>query len=426
MTVRIEKVKANKTKKDDGRYGLTTDDAAKPVLLPEDGEAAWFRVRAVNPIFYIHVGNKQPSAEFSEQTDSARGMEWHVGVTDARVVFWSPQIVTMMGAAKTVPGKATAGEFDYRDISTMCYGFSPFVASWAAWAAQGGFAEKSKTARGDGYMVLSVVGSDGLGPHQSVAMIEARNDVLCGIWGAIRARASKLSISGLVDLDAASFDRDYSGGRVVLDAKLSVAAPIDRWLESNFPVTLPGESVPPAQPEPDARQTCGQCGQVYDFSGTFCPGCGTPSAPTQVKQNVAFCMNCGIALAESARFCPNCGSPAGGAPARQQTAPVRARPRNTTKLVVERRKPSGVMSLAGNNWSCDAYVDGDRVDSLFRVGARVTIQRDHGFVCFLRADNEIYGESSELRIQVPEGQTKQVAIVYKKAVFGWTLQVVPW
>ena len=61
------------------------------------------------------------------------------------------------------------------------------------------------------------------------------------------------------------------------------------------PVSTPAPVVAPAS------STCASCGTVLS-GGKFCPGCGTPTAPTPKA-----CASCGHVSGPSARFCEDCG-----------------------------------------------------------------------------------------------------------------------
>ncbi|MDR2373836.1 MAG: zinc ribbon domain-containing protein [Bifidobacteriaceae bacterium] len=432
MAYPISTVKAGKENKQGGRK-LSTDGNAQIRTVPEDGQVEEFRVSAVNPIHWFG-GLKRPDNEFSiKRMDAARSLDWRVFVTDSRILFWAPEVATFLESTKIVPGKATAGQFLYEDVASISYGFSAFEASRAMWDADAAHTDETAAADGDGTLTISIVYKDSIGSvEQTVATIEAGNEVLRQIVNAISLRVQKLpkllrglwcaAVPNLLEADFGA-----GSGRVIVNPQLDSIAPIEPWLEARYDVSFLAELKESFEPGDTEAQThaCTECGESYDSNAQFCPACGAPSPRAQPAQPAAFCMNCGGPLA-GARFCPNCGTPAGAAAgsAGQQLPAAPPTPTTGTKLILERRK-AGLLS-ASNNWSIDVLVDGLRVDSLFRDGARVTIERGDGFVCFLRCDNEIYKESSEMRIRVPVGETRKVAVVYKKAIFGYALQQVPW
>jgi predicted RNA-binding Zn-ribbon protein involved in translation (DUF1610 family) len=55
-----------------------------------------------------------------------------------------------------------------------------------------------------------------------------------------------------------------------------------------------------AQTEPNARQTCAQCGEEIDEEHVYCPNCGEKAA------HRVFC-DCGDELRSDWGFCPSCG-----------------------------------------------------------------------------------------------------------------------
>ncbi|MDR1013964.1 MAG: hypothetical protein LBL86_03180 [Coriobacteriales bacterium] len=102
-----------------------------------------------------------------------------------------------------------------------------------------------------------------------------------------------------------------------------------------------------------------------------------------------------------------------------------AQSNQVSRLIIERRK-GGLIIDRSTVWPWDVYVDGHRIDALYQAGSRVTIERDGGFVCFIRCENGIYEETSEIRINVKTGQSLKLAYVYKKVFVGWDFQRVPW
>jgi RNA polymerase subunit RPABC4/transcription elongation factor Spt4 len=344
----------------------------------------------------------------------------------------------MTGAAKTVPGKATAGQFHYHDFSWIGYGRSSFEEGRALLDAKDD--HKDKTQATGGLLTVSIVRiDDATRPAQAVATVEAEGPVLAGIVEAVAERVKNLSIPESNWSDAASIlkevDFENDGGLVIVNPSLSEHAPIDRWFQFNLSVTFEVDEGASADVASAGKQSCSGCGEMIDGENGFCPMCGkqNPFAGAGQEGNV-FCTNCGSPLAEGTRFCGKCGAPASGAApppayANQyppQAVPVATRPKKTSKLIIERRRGSGLVFDKSSIWSWDVLIDGKRVDALYDTGSKVTIERDEGFICFLRCNNDIYQETNELRIPVATGQTKQVAVIYKKALFGWTFETVPW
>jgi hypothetical protein len=86
-----------------------------------------------------------------------------------------------------------------------------------------------------------------------------------------------------------------------------------------------------------------------------------------------------------------------------------------SRLVIERGK-----GAYGYDW--DVLVDGLRVDSLMRPGSRVTVERDHAFVGFVRTTDQTDGGINELRIPVAAGQNKRVAVRLRFPLLGGSLE----
>jgi hypothetical protein len=448
MIPRIETVKANKQKKEDG-YTLITDANAKVVFSTEDGQVEAFKVNAVNTLIWgvFH----SPSYLLWDGMDSARKMEWTVFVTDTRIVFWSSNISTLTGAIKTVAGKATAGHFCYRDINAVSYGLSSFEVGRALMDEKNDQKEKTERAA-SGVITLSIVkGADDSDYGQTAATIEGDALVLADLLRTIADRAKKFSASNSQWDKAISIfstiDLENDSGEIVINPELDDHALIERWYYANLamPVERGNTATDIDETASAEKQPCAYCGEIIDVSSGFCSMCGKQDPFTGAGQegNV-FCTNCGSQLTEGVKFCGKCGAPTGYSASAAtnyspQTIPVATHPKKTTKLIIERRKnPRAILDVASNHkW--DVIVDGNCVDSLYRSGTRVTIERDSGFICFVRCVNNIDEETNELRIPVTAGQTKQVAIIYKQkplGVFGaltgldgmtmWTLQTVPW
>jgi hypothetical protein len=441
MIPQIEIIKANK-KRTRGGHVLVTDDEAQIVFSAEDGQVQEFVPAAVNPLFWSSM-LKSPWHQFGDRLNSARSMEWRLYVTDTRIVLWSPDIETIAATVKTVEN--TAGHIYYGDLSSMSYGRSVFDTALRKDDAKAN-RKITTAATSSGSMIFCAIQIDEYSEVTQVAVeIEADPGILVEITQAVSARLGAMSgvragvserLAGLTEADF-----DSGGGRIVVNPDLDEHGLMEIWFESNLSVTFEEDEELTEEHAIAEGVDCRHCDERIDVDSEFCPMCGRqdPFGDDAAGDSNVFCTNCGAPMGAGVRFCGKCGARADGGDASamsgsvpaQTPVPARARraePKKVSKLVIERRKRGGAWGIvdASSLYNWDVFVDGVRVDSLYREGNRVTIERDHAFVCFLRCENDIHEQSSEMRIPVAEGQTKRNAFVYKKAIFGFTFQEVPW
>ena len=109
MGKRVTAVKAGES----DVWGTSWDHEGRVILNNDETETS----RIELPIFVEFSEKDNGSFEENLRIDSA--MTWDLTITNKRLIFWSPEVMKILGGCKRVAGKATTGYVDLSEINVV-------------------------------------------------------------------------------------------------------------------------------------------------------------------------------------------------------------------------------------------------------------------------------------------------------------------